>query len=260
MSLAVALPKFTINQQLLAQLQSNPTVAVESVIAGQSCSIKIVIADYSNSLRDFYSRDVYTDLNTAIKASGIGYAFRHFGLTINFHQPTEISLHDETMALDPAIKQLVEIFGPVIIRNAYFSAQARGLGHHNRFPHLKFHYDRSVLQPTVYSLYTRNPFDDEQKFPRIASTLFIPNIVAYLQCVKEKNFSLIAKKGLISNYDLFLDENMSDVISTLAVEHGWDEPEGVGEMSLIDNRTVLHASYFKDGFHKGYRIGVSYCS
>jgi len=54
---------------------------------------------------------------------------------------------------------------------------------------------------------------------------------------------------------------MSDVISpTLAVEHGCDEPERVGEISLIDNRTVLHASYFKDGFHKGYRIGVSYCS
>jgi len=256
----IAAPEFTINQQLLATLAGDPAATVEAVIAGQPCSVNIVIPYYVGRLRDFYSVDVFSGLDAAIKTSGIDFSFQHFGLNIHFHQPTEISLHDADMALIPVIKQLVEKFGPVIIKNTYFTSEVRDLGHRNRFPHLKFHYDRSVLQPTVYSLYARNPFDDEQKSPRIASTLFIPNIIAYLQCVKEKNFSAVERPGLSSNYDLFMEENMDDVISTLAVEHGWDEPEGVGEISLIDNRTVLHASYYKDGFHEGYRIGVRYCS
>jgi hypothetical protein len=42
------------------------------------------------------------------------------------------------------------------------------------------------------------------------------------------------------------------------VELGWRAPEGVGEISLIDNRTVLHASYYARPELEGYPISVRY--
>ena len=37
----------------------------------------------------------------------------------------------------------------------------------------------------------------------------------------------------------------------------WTAPQGVGEVCIFDNRTVLHASYYT-GKKGGYKIGVRY--
>ena len=60
------------------------------------------------------------------------------------------------------------------------------------------------------------------------------------------------------SYTIFTDEKMNDVFNNIILEHAWDEPQGTGEISMLDNRTVYHASYYRDRFNKGYRIGVRY--
>ncbi|MEE8059842.1 MAG: hypothetical protein V3T17_18720 [Pseudomonadales bacterium] len=252
--------EFLLQPHTLSQLLSHPGEVFISTILGKQCSINIIIPSHLKHLEAFYHPGILSNIDIAQQESGIPYEHLHFGLKIHFNQPMELQLHDSEMDFAPIIKQLIKQFGVVIIKNAYLHSEVRNLGHRNKFPHLKFHYDRTELQSTVYSLYSRNPFDEEQKKPRIASTLFAPNLVAYLQSLKEKKVNRISDNGMRSNYDLFQDEDMSEVISNIIVEHRWDEPEGIGELSMIDNRTVLHASYHRDGFHPGYRIGVRYCS
>lgn len=251
---------FSLSPSTTAELRNHPGKKIKSNIGGKNCTIEILIPSYLKQLQAFYKHNVEFDIRSAQQKSGIPYSTHHFGLSIYFEQAQELKLHDEDMKFVDGIKSLIKEYGVVIIKNVFLDSEARDMGHRNRFPNLKFHYDRSELQPTVYSLYTRNPFDDEQKHPRISSTLFIPNLVAYLQSLKEGNDKLSSIQGLCSNYDIFHDENMDDVISNVVAEHRWDEPEGVGELSMIDNRTVLHASYYRDGHHPGYKIGVRYCS
>jgi hypothetical protein len=251
---------FSIDPSVLIALKKTPTRQLATEMSGHSCSLNIIIPDHPQELNKFYEGTSFSDINSAQVKSCIDYDIHHFGLLVSFDKPTELTVHNSEMELIPIIKDLIKTYGALIVKNVFLSKKMRDIGHRNRFPHLKFHYDRTELQQTVYSLYTRNPFDEEQKMPRIASTLFTPNLVAYLQSLKEKNTSKIQKKGVASNYDLFANENMEEVISHIVAEHRWDEPEGVGELSIIDNRTVLHASYFRDGTHAGYRIGVRYCS
>jgi hypothetical protein len=177
---------------------------------------------------------------------------------IAFANSTELECHDDEMVLDEGLRQLIARVGAVIIRNAYMVAKFRDRGHRNRFPHLNFHIDRSVNQPTQYSMYTRNPFDDEQKYPRTSSTLFVPSIVANLQAVKEQQPNAASDKGIRNTYTLFTDEDMSQILNNIVLEHSWDQPQGVGEISMLDNRTSLHASYYRHPAEKGYKIGVRY--
>ena len=125
---------------------------------------------------------------------------------------------------------------------------------------MKFHRDRNEFQPTPYSLYTRDPFDEEQMQPRTSSTLFIANIVAYLQCIKEEEYDQIKSKGTNSHYNIFQNADIPDLINKTILEHRWDEPENIGEISMIDNRTMLHASFYRNPLKEGYRIGVRYLS
>ncbi len=66
------------------------------------------------------------------------------------------------------------------------------------------------------------------------------------------------EKGMRTHYDLFAGEGVHDLINTLILEHAWDAPHGVGEMSMQDNCVMLHASYYRNASKKGYRIGVRY--
>ena len=172
---AVSEKNFNLDQQRLKLLTQESPQTLETYIAGQHCTVKILIPNYLSQLQRFYRQHGFSNIETAKQLSGIDYQFQHFGLEIHFHQPNELCLHDENLNLDEGIKQLIELFGPVIIKNAYLTIETRDIGHRNRFPHLKFHYDRSPGQKTIYSVYTRNPFDTEQVKPRISSTLFIPN-------------------------------------------------------------------------------------
>lgn len=42
------------------------------------------------------------------------------------------------------------------------------------------------------------------------------------------------------------------------LEHAWNEPQGTGEISIIDNITCLHASYYPRVYEPGYKIRVRY--
>lgn len=251
--------KFELSPEVIYQLKHEPGRSIETTILRRHCQVRILIHDYTQQLKNHYSQELSSGLQALIEDSGIAYQVRHFGLEIHFKEPTELYLHNQDRLFVPEIKELISNFGLVVIKNAYLYEKIRDVGHRNRFPNLKFHFDRSPLQPTPYSLYSRNPFDDEQREPRESSTLFIPNLLAYIQSLREGKLQKNGVKGLNSNYDLFLEENVDSLIGKIIAEHRWDEPAGIGELSMIDNRTVLHASYHRKSGLAGYRIGVQYC-
>lgn len=51
---------------------------------------------------------------------------------------------------------------------------------------------------------------------------------------------------------------MATIIGHVVFEQTWIEPEGTGEIAIIDNATVLHASYYRNASVLGYPIGVRY--
>ena len=61
-----------------------------------------------------------------------------------------------------------------------------------------------------------------------------------------------------ANYDLFSGITAADLFGRIILEQPWDAPDGTGEIAVIDNRTVLHATYHKDGETRGYPIGARY--
>lgn len=107
-------------------------------------------------------------------------------------------------------------------------------------------------------MYTSDPFDKEQKYPRTASTLFMPSILGSLQGIKEGLFNEAPNMGMRSTYTLFTEEDMSQVLGNVIVEQKWDRPEGIGEIAMLDNCSELHASYYRDASQKAYKIGVRY--
>jgi len=220
------------------------------------CRLSIGIVDYPQRLQNFYGPKLLPSFSQAEKDSGINFGFKHFGLRIDFETPVQINMHSEDDALLGSSRQLIEEFGFVAISNAYLPESIRDNGHRNRFPHLNFHRDRNSAQPTPYSLYTRNPFDSEQYQPRISSTLVTANLVGYLQSMRQGDED--KARELQSHYDLFEREKMEEVIGNLVVEQRWDQPAGCGEISILDNRTVLHSSYIRQPPYQGYRIGVRY--
>lgn len=251
-------PSLIIDAAQLNSLQRNPRSAISGQIGGVSFTARIAIPNYGENIRNFYGKGGALDIQSIAQQAQVDVPFAHFGLIIAFASPIEIHLHDESLQLDEDIKNMVAQFGAVIIRNAYLHADRRKEGHRNRFPHLNFHIDRSPNQPNPYSLFSRDPFCPEQVEPRTSSSLFIPNLVAYLQCVKEGQTSLLDNKTYLSHCDIFGQEDMKDILGNIALEQSWTEPSGTGELTILDNRTVLHASYYRDASKKGYRIGVRY--
>lgn len=246
-----------VNLKIIEQLISMPESQLECFENNNKITAQILIPHYIASLRQFYGEKLLPNIEVVKHRFGIGFTMQHFGLKIRFAKPVSLNLHDKNMDLSEICKRLITLFGTVIIENAYLPDSIRDIGHKNRFPHLNFHRDCNESQPTPYSLYTRNPFDPTQAEPRTSSTLFIPNIVAYLQCMKEHSYDQINTKGVKSHYNIFHQQDMTEVINKIMLEHSWNLPEGIGEISMLDNRTMLHASYQKNGV-PGYRIGVRY--
>lgn len=242
----------------LSQLLNNPHGAVTGSFAGVGYRLKIAIPDYARHIGEYYREMLTVDLSSLSIQVKIPFSFTHFGLVCEFNNPVELSLHDDDMCLDSKIRSLVDRIGPVMIRNAYLSSQKRNIGHRNRFPHLSFHVDRSPNQPTPYSMFTRDPFDPEQVEPRSASTLFVANIVAYLQLLKEGQCDRATESGVRTLYNIFSKTDMSEVLGKVVLEQAWDQPHATGEICIQDNRTVQHASYYRDALRNGYRIGVRY--
>lgn len=197
-------------------------------------------------------------LEQECRAAEIAFGFEHLGVVVRFHQPTEVQLYNDELTIHRGLCDIIARVGVVILKNVYLSSAVREYGHRNRFPHLQFHIDRNSKQATRYSMYTRDPFDDEQRHPRTASTLFAANIVGHLQGIKGGSITRHVHTGTRASAPLFENENMATVINNVVLEQRWDEPEGIGEIAMIDNATVLHASYYRNFTTLGYRIGVRY--
>lgn len=245
---------------LLSRLKQFPEQSVALQIGGIGVTASIVISDYGQCLRDAYEKALSCSIKAASDSAQIDFDFSHFGLLLSFDHPYQLRAHDQQSRLLGDIKSLVAEFGVLTLHNVCLTEDIRDFGHRNRFPHLNFHRDRNSSQPTPYSLYTRDPEDAEQQQPRISSTLFIANIVAYLQSLLEQKYHYTESPGVLSHYDIFHDSFMHPLLNTVMLEQKWDQPEGVGEVSVIDNRQVLHSSYCRRKGLMGYRIGVRYLS
>ncbi|MBL4622295.1 MAG: hypothetical protein JKY89_07835 [Immundisolibacteraceae bacterium] len=246
------------NAAWLKQLIDRPDKTFSDQFDGASFTARISIPDYGQRLLNYYPSILKGGLAAYSHRVQIPFEFNHFGVEINFLDPVQLELHDNDSTLNDGLRELTAIVGPVIIRNATMVAKLRIPGHKNRFPHLNFHCDRNESQPTIYSMYTRDPYDEEQKYPRTSSTLFGPSILGSLQTLKEAESGFVPATGAAMHYSIFAEEDMGTVLDNVVVEHAWDQPMGVGEISMLDNRTCLHASYYRQPLELGYKIGVRY--
>jgi hypothetical protein len=242
----------------LSRLEHAPETVHSGALEGIAYSAKIGISNYKQKIARHYASIIQGTLEQECKLAEIGCDFEHLGVIVHFEKAVEVLLYDEALTINRGLCDIIAKVGPVILKNAYLTSAVRSEGHRNRFPHLRFHIDRNPLQPTRYSMYTRDPYDAEQRYPRTASTLFTANIVSHLQGIKEGDVVRGIDKGVRASAPLFEREDMSEVINGVVLEQRWDEPEGTGEIAMIDNATVLHSSYYRDIAEKGYRIGVRY--
>ena len=240
-------------------LRRNPGSEIVGNLDGIPFSARIAIPRYDVSIARHY-RDVAPDGLSAICAeAAIPFDLPHFGLALHFARPVEVSFHDKHMVLDESIRALVARFGPVILHNAQLGAAIRGRFHRNIFPHLRFHVDRAPLAENQYSCFTRDPRDPDQRAQRASSTLFIANIVSWLERARDAGGGMRPPIGVTSGYcELFDGQSIAPLLGEIILEQPWIEPDGTGEICVIDNRTVLHATYHKDGRTEGYPIGTRY--
>lgn len=243
---------------LLQSLLRNPDRPVMAEHAGMSYRAQIALPYYRKRLEEHYADILPQGLEPFCRQAEIPFGLEHYGVVFDLDAATEVHPHDQEGVLNEGLRMLISRLGAVIIRNANMVTHLREYGHKNRFPHLNFHIDRSANQPTQYSMYARDPFDEEQKFPRTSSTLFVPTIVGYLQGVREGLIKPSVDKGARATYTIFTQEDMGQLLGNIILEHRWDRPEGTGEISMLDNRTSLHSSYYRDPYNKGYKIGVRY--
>lgn len=239
-------------------LLHRPEHGIKGLFNGIPYSAQIAIPDYGARVVKHYADVAPEGLDVACSQAGVPFDIPRFGLIINFDHMAEIAIHCGNMVLDESIRALVGQFGPVIFRNAYIAGPVRQRFHRNIFPHLRFHFDRGADAINQYSCFTRDPFDMEQKRPRASSTLFIANIVAWLETTRTGSGTPGQEHGVCANYDLFAGITAADLFGRIILEQPWDEPDGTGEIAVIDNRTVLHATYNKDGKTSGYPIGARY--
>lgn len=244
---------------LLDQLERNPADPVRGKLGDAGYTAEIAIPDYEKRINEHYATSTDKRVKELAGFFEIPFDFTHFGLIVRFDRPTELTVHDAELTLDDGLRELVRRFGPVIIKNAYSASESRNTVQKNIFQNLRFHYDRGRNMENQYSLYTRNPFDEAQKKPRDTSTLFLANIVAHMQCMKEEGCKSPDEKGIRPNYDIFLNDDMKTVLDDIILNQPWSEPEGTGEMAVIDNLTVLHSSWHRVGSDKkSYPIGTRY--
>ena len=246
------------NSAWLNKLLTKPDISITGVFSNTAYQAKVIIPNYKLRIAKHYEDVLNGSLDQLCAQLSIPNVFKHFGIQLEFEKPLQLRLHDDDMNMTDSLHHIIRDAGSIIIKNAYLDSAHRDMGHRNRFPQLNFHVDRSENQPTHYSMYTRNPYDDEQRYPRNSSTLFIASVVGHLQAIREK---IIEPNNLTRNkgtYTIFLKENLSELLNNIIIEHAWNEPLGTGEISIIDNISCLHASYYPQPQEKGYKIGVRY--
>jgi len=239
----------------LDALAANPQKVIEGKINGSNYQARIAIPEYANNIARHYSCG--GGLDAICRSTSIDFDFRNFGFVCEFDRPIELDLYDQDYTLDDSVRSIIHRFGPIIIRNAQLPSDSDGEPQRNIFSNLNFHFDRGSNQPTQYSLFTRDPHDPVQSKPRTSSTVFVANIVAHLQYAREQR-RRPEELAWQTRYDIFLKDISSALQDDVVLEHAWSEPEGTGEISLLYNRTVLHASYYRNTTAKGYPISVRY--
>lgn len=180
--------------------------------------------------------------------------FDDFGIRLRFDEPTQYQLYDENLKLAQQPRALLAEYGAVIFENAYLADEYRTEGQRNIFPNMGFHLDRVAGFDNRISLFLRDPFDKDQRHPRKSSTLIVPYEVIRLQSIKEGQ----TFKAGQSRVDLFGNQRIRPLLDQLLLHQSWTAPAGTGEMCLIDNRCVYHASYYRMQKQRGYPIGVRY--
>jgi hypothetical protein len=228
----------------LAALERNPRKTCEGRLNGARFTARVAIPNYRDRIEARYDR--------RLESLDMDLPVRHFGLTITFDKPQQLMVHDQDRRLDQGLRDVLARFGAVTLRNA--SIPDRALSQRNVFQSLSFHIDRGPPQEDLISLFWRDPSDPEQRMPRSSSTLVLANAAAYFQAVKEGS----GEHGFAKGYNLFEDEDVQPLIDDVMVELSWRAPENIGEVSLVDNATTLHASYYAHPELKGYPISVRY--
>ncbi len=251
--------KLEISASILGGLLARPTVSASVRLAGIPCKLELAVPHYAREIGAHYRELIRGDVAAFARKVDVAPPFEHFGLVVRFASEVELCAYElraGVVTLDASIRELVRVFGPVSFRNAVLPKAQRDDGHKGRFQHLNFHIDRSGNQVDQYSVYTRNPADSEQRPPRTSSTLFISNLVAYLQNLKETG----ERGPLHSNHTLFSSETLDTLLGRIIFAQLWNEPEGTGEVVVQDNRYVRHASCYANPFAKSWRLGVRFAA
>ena len=247
-----------LGRDIVAMALDRPGAMVAGEAGGVPFEARILIPDYGREIQCHYGGLAGADLAAACGNAGIAFDFHQFGLVCRFDRPVEIAAHDGELVLDEDLRAAVAAVGPVILQNAYLGEATRGLCHRNIFANLEFHVDRGPGLPNQYSLFTRDPFDDAQRLPRQSSTLFVANIVAHLQNGLEHPETGAVDSGRPMKCAIFRDAPVEPLFGHVILQQAWNAPAGTGEICIIDNRTVLHASYHPNPKQRGYPIGARY--
>lgn len=229
-----------------SSLERRPRAPASGTFEGIAYTAQVAIPDYADHLARHFKKD--------LAACKKALDFRHFGVTIDFEKPVQLEIHDRDRRLDENMRALVAGFGPTLFRNAQMPPGERASGQRNIFPSLKFHIDRGRNQIEQYSLFWRDPDDAAQKAPRTSSTLIMANHATHLQAAAEG----YDRQDIKQSYELFKEGYTEELTGKVVLELPWNAPDGVGEVSVLDNRTVMHASYYRHMINKGYPISVRY--
>jgi hypothetical protein len=236
----------TFTPEQIARLEQDPARVLEGHWAGGRFAAHLAIPQYPARLAEHYAVDP--------ASVGLPLDFEHFGLVFELDAPCELAVYDGERRLDEGLRGLLDRYGTVIFRNAYLAERERQSAQRNIFPSLHFHIDRGSTQPDRVSLFFRDPFDPLQREPRSSSTLILANVAAYLQSLKEGR----PPHEFKALYQIFQDEDIDALDGRIMVNQSWSAPRGTGEICLVNNDTVLHASYYARERDKGYPIGVRY--
>lgn len=243
-------------------LTARPAEALTGDVKGAAFHAAIAIAGHKSHIRRRYA-EALGGLSPEALNGQLGGAplYDNFGLVVEFAAPAVLQVHDDERHLDANLKRLMSRFGPLIFRNAVLRSDLRQQVHKNIFPSLRFHSDRGRNQDNQISLFSRDPGDAEQLVPRTSSTLIVANLVAYLEDRRQQGEAGEAggePPRLRSSYDLFAGPRLSEALGRTVLEQPWTAPRGTGEICLLDNLEVLHASYHHDMAGRGWRIGARY--
>lgn len=248
-----------LDENQIAGLIRQPNAGIRGQLDGVGFSARIALPNLGAAIADHYA-DLLGGMRPEKLAEELDTAppFVHFGLICNFDAPLELDVFDTDMRLQEDLRAAIDAFGAIILRNGRASDGGAETPQSNIFAHLKFHFDRGETQPERYSLFLRDPKMAAQQPPRDSSTIIVANVVAYLQALKESGSEDTAKAALRASRPLFKEEDITALTRAFILEQRWDAPAGTAETTIIDNRTVLHASYYRDAKTAGYPIGVRY--